>query len=419
MASSEALLISAVLQTADFTVVSGHGVNDGMFITHGDEFRYILRHVAKHGSVPSKPAFKAKFPDFTIYKVTETAAFCDDVKQEYARGAMSDLLDKSIDLLVKGSVDQAMEKLGTELLRIQATVQDVQEDYDLTVDWEATYRDVMARIDRVRKHGTAGVPTGFDTLDLATGGLQPGWFTIMAARLGVGKTWSMVHMATNAALSGYSAMYWSLEQSKHQIAMRTHTSMSRVLCKEPFRNRDLMRGHGFDLQEYKDFLGALDDKLQGRLVVNDTQRGGVGPMEIAASIERDMPDILFIDYITLLRMKGDGGWLSAADLSRSIQQVGQRYQVPIVAASQLNRAAIGNDDDPGTLSRTDSLGHDADLIVMAAKKSTSVRKFSIPKFRHGEDGQMWFVKWKVNTGDIEEISGDEAGTLIEQDNEVD
>lgn len=420
MAHPEDLLLSAVLRTGDLKTVYNHGVSQEMFLVRMDEWRWIEQQYSRYGKVPSKEAFRHKFPDMTIYRVDDVGTFSGDVKQEFARASLTDLMDRAVDLMMKGKVDKALNELGSDLLSIQAAVLDQQHDYDLTIDWNGTYEAVKRRIERVQRTGRAGVPTGFGTLDLITGGLQPHWLTFLGARLGMGKTWTMVRMATEAALTGHTALYYSLEQSEHEIAMRMHTKLSRELWGETFRHRDLMRGGGFDLQSYRDFLGNLDDLLPGRLVVNDTSRGRVGPMTVAAGIEREEPDVVFIDYLTLMKQQGDGGWLSIAELTSSLQQVAQRYPVSMVVAAQLNRTAVGSEEpDPGTFGRGDTIGQDADLNIMVFKKSVSVRKLSVPKFRHGEDGQNFFVRWKPNTGDLDECSGDEAGALIESDRETD
>jgi replicative DNA helicase len=250
--------------------------------------------------------------------------------------------------------------------------------------------------------------------------MQPGWLGIVGGRLGTGKTWIMAKMACEAAIAGFSVLFYSLEQSRHEIAMRTHTLLSAKLYDEVFRSSDLQRGYGLDIDAYQEFLKSLEETLPGRLVINDASRGRVTPMTVAAAVEREEPDLVLIDYLTLMGMKGDGGWQSVGDLSSSLKQLALRYEVPIIVGSQLNRNAIREDSpDPGTLSRSDSVGHDADMIVTITKKSKQVRKMSLIKFRHGMDGQQWFCSWKPNIGGIDEITGDEASDLMEQDKLVD
>jgi replicative DNA helicase len=401
-------------------MTTAQGLTPVMFTVFTKEWDYIHRYYLQHNRIPGKDSFRQKYPDFVIYKVDDVGAHCDDVKAEYARFTVTNLLDNAIDLMQKGRIDQAMTSLGTDLLKTQSILADQGGDYSITTDFERTLEEVEARIERQHRTGWAGVPSGLGTLDLVTGGIQPGWLAILGGRLGQGKTWLLARFAVEAALKGYSAMFWSLEQSQNEIAMRTHTLLSAVLGPVTFHASDLQRGYGLDVSEYRTFLTGLEDNLSGRLVINDSTRGKVTPMTISAAIERELPDIVFIDYLTLMGMKGDGGWLSVADLSSSLKQIALRYEVPIWVGSQLNRQAVRDvSPDASTISRSDSVGHDADLITTVAQKSKSVRLVSIPKFRHGNDGQAFYIKWKPNRGEIEEISGDEASDLIDDDKLVD
>lgn len=404
----------------DFKGTVAARLNPSMFIAHPDEWKFIDGHYRKHGKVPGKEAFKQKFPDFTIYKTDDLTVYCDDVKQAYTRDTVTRLIESAIEHIEAGDIDKAMGQLGTDLLRTQAILADHEEDFDITAHYEHTLAVVEQRILRAASTGWAGVPTGFGTIDVATGGVQPGWLAILGGRLGAGKTWAMVRMAAEAAFKGYSVMFYSLEQSKSELSMRMYTLLSKYIGSNVFRTSDMQRGYGLDMGMFREWLAALEEQLEGRLVINDSSRGRVSPMVVAAAIERERPDIVFIDYLTLMAMKGDGGYLSVGDLSASLKQIALRYGVPIWVGSQLNRSAVrDNAPDASTLSRADSVGHDADLIVTVAAKSTSVRIIAVPKFRHGREPDMFHVKWKPNIGDIEEISGNEAETLLEEDKQVD
>lgn len=415
-ASPEALLLSAVIRKDDLSAFTRTGVMIEMFTGHREEAEWFIAFMDKYNKVPPRSALLQKFPEFTIYKVDSVDYYADEVKQAYARSAVTDLLDDAVQLILDGNLDKAVEQMSTQLLHVQAVVQDANDDYDLATDWEKTYNSAKLRVDRVCAGQRAGVPTGWSTVDLNTGGLQPGWMVIFGGRLSAGKTWGMIRMAHEAVVNGYTALYMSLEQPRDQIAMRTHTMLSQALGGEVFRHLDLQRGSGFDLMDYKKFLQSLEEQVPGRFVINDTSRGRVGPIQVAAAIEREEPDIVFVDYMTLMKQNGDGGWLSVADLSASMQQLAQRYEIPVVLGAQLNRTAMGDDEpDAGQIGRSDAVGQDADLVIMVTKKTNSVRKMSLAKNRHGPDGLTWMVRWKPNTGDIEEITGNEAEKLIEDD----
>lgn len=421
MANPEALLLSAVLRTGDVKAAIAQGITPDMFDAFYDEWLWVSQHHGRHGKAPTKSAFQQKFPEAQLYRVDDVIVAAADVRRQHAERSLSKVMDQAIDMMVKGQIEPAMKKLQTDLLVIQSQVMEpTDNDYDLATSWQATYEEVKKRVARVSTMGRAGIPTGFHGLDQATGGLQPGWMTIVGARLGAGKTWTMVQMAAEAALAGYQVCYYSLEQSRHQIAQRSHAIFSRRYWPGgTFRPMDLMRGTGFNLASYREFLAELPEIVPGSLTINDASRGRIGPMQVASDVEREGYDIVFIDYLTLMKMQGDGGYVSIGQLSSSVQQIGQRYEIPMVAASQLNRSAA-NSEAPGaeTLTGADSIGHDADMLLTIAKKSKSVRLMTQLKFRHGPDGGKWFIRWQPNDGIIEECTGDEAGELIERDNEV-
>lgn len=414
MSHPEDLLITSLIKSGDSKTLVKQGVTKDLFILRDREWKWIDKYIAKHGKPPSKAAYKAKFPNNPFYASadgTDLENFCEEVKLSFSRHRMTEIMDNAIDLLMSGQIDHAMSSLGTELLQVQAIVADAQDDYDTATDWKESYEEVKERILRVKKTGSAGIPTGFPALDEESGGFQPGWLSIISARTGVGKTWTMVRSATEAAMNGYTVLYYSLEQSRHQIAYRTHNFLSRHYGKEVFKSTALMRGEGFDLLEYRDFLKDLENNLPGQIIINDTRRGRVNPMTVAAGIERTDPDVVMVDYMTLMAMEGDGGWQSVGKLSTDLKQIGERFEVPIVCGSQLNRS--------GEISRADSISHDADMMIRLTKKSQHVMKMQMDKFRHGQDGFHWFCEYNPTAGVYDEISQQDADEIMASDGEVD
>jgi replicative DNA helicase len=99
-----------------------------------------------------------------------------------------------------------------------------------------------------------------------------------------------------------------------------------------------------------------------------------------------------------------------------LKQLAQEYQVPIVVASQLNRTS-GMQKDIGveSLSQSDAIGQDADGVIMTQKITPSVRKFSLPKYRHGPDGYHWYCEFKPHKGIFKEVNGERVEELKDID----
>lgn len=416
----ENLLISAVVQSGEYQHLAAQGITSSMFHTYDQEASWLEKYIQKNGKAPSKQALRQTFPDFTIFKVDDVQHWCSEVVRTHKQQSIINLMDDALNMVDAGDEDTALSMVQTGVQRINAVTAGVRNDFDVFENWDEVYDSVSARVDRVRAHGHAGVPTGFTTLDSITGGMQPGWFGVVAARLGQGKTWCAVRMAWAAAITGHKVHYFSLEQSKLQIAMRVHAFGSRQFSSETFNPMDLNRGKGFDIRKYKQFLQDMQSKRgNGQFRINDTSRGMVTPSTIAAVIESEQPDIVFIDYLTLLGAETDD-WRGTAKLSSSIQSTAQRFDTPIMALSQVNRLGISK-EPPGAehLSQADAIGQDADLVLTMTQLSKNVQKMKLAKFRHGQGGDSWWAKFSPGTGEYEEIDHAAAEAQIEADQESD
>jgi replicative DNA helicase len=414
----EALLISSILRTGDSTTHFRKGITSAHFHLHKTEMEWIEGYIQKHRKAPSKVTFKSKFPNFQTYQADDVEHFSDEVKSEHVRWTLMSLLEDSIDLIAADDADQALKKLQAGLITVQSQTQGESIDFDLISDWETTYGEVSQRVDRVLRTGHAGIPTGFRTLDLVTGGLQPGWLCIVGARLGQGKTFTLIRMSLAAVALGHKVQFFSLEQGKTQISIRAMAFLSKQYGPELFKSMDLSRGRGFDIRAYRKFVEQLKDSVSGKFLVNDTSRGRVSPLTIQAACEKNQPDMVMVDYLTLMQMQGDGGWQSVAALSAALKGLGEQYQIPMIAGSQINRMGISK-EPPGAehLSQADNIGHDADLLITQMQLSKSVLKMKVAKFRHGPTGDVWWCKFKPNIGEFEEVSGDEAEVLKDADAE--
>ena len=415
-AKTEALLISAVLRQGDHKTPVLAGVKESWFATYPEQWEWINRYINRHRKAPSKTLFRSKFPDFQIVQADDVEYCIAELRDEYLKRSLVLAVDTVIDK-IKDDEDVAttIEVLQKQLISLQADGFGNANEADVLDDWEATYSEVARRYERATERGIAGIPTGFDTLDLVTNGPQEGDYWIVAARLGQGKTWTLLKMACTAVYNGFTVQYDALEQTRTQIAMRAHSFLSSAHAKSSFQSSDLMRGKDFDLLAYREFLKNLKENLNGRLVVNDTSRGRVTPASIAAQIERNKPDVVFIDYLTLMNSHA-GDWQAIAGLSAELKGIAMRYGVPIIAAAQINRTAIG-EDLPGAehLAGADAIGQDADAVITMKQVSRHVVKMKLAKYRHGLDGQVWFNEFRPNSGRFVEISGDDAQDIISED----
>jgi replicative DNA helicase len=415
--SPELLLISAILKKQDHLTAAARGVTPDMFHAYPEEYEWLEDYVNRYSRVPSITTFRGKFPEFVPKKVDDVEHFCEEVRENHARICMQKGLNEIVQDLRSGDIRKALLNLHSVGITVESQYLGSSGDSDVFTNWQDTYEEVQRRADRVKNFGIAGIPTGFPTIDEELGGFQPGWLVVVAARLGNGKTWALVRMSVAAAFSGLSVQYDALEQSRAEIAMRVHTFASSEYGREIYRNTDLVQGRNFSSADYKKFLQDMRNKVQGKFHIADATRGAVSTMTLASQIERNQPDALYIDYLTLMNNGDFDDYRGAAKLSAGLKQLAGRYRLPIIAAAQLNRSAANGRDLHGadTLAESDSIGRDADVVLTMRQLSKRVLAMRVAKNRHGNGGQILYISFDPNIGKLEEITFDEAQDLKMED----
>jgi replicative DNA helicase len=412
--SNELLLISAMLRTKDHILPASRGISSKMFKGYQTEYAWIEDYVAMHGRTPSIGAFRSAFEDVYLKKVDDLEYFIEQVREENSTRVLRKGLNDVIAKLKAGDTKGAIEQLSSASVAAEASYLGHGADGDIFRDYDDIKQEVLRRKRQQKKTGFAGIPTGFPTLDELTSGIQPGWFVVVTARTGVGKTRSLVRMACAAAFSGYNVQYDALEQTRPEIAMQVHAFASSEFGQGVFKSLDLAQGNGYDTKSYLKFLQDMKGTVQGRMHVADNTRGSITHPTMAAQVERNRADVLYLDHLTLV--DGVEDHQSAANLSSSLKKMATKYRIPVITAAQINRGGIGKKiQDTGDIGVSDKIGQDADLVINVQKFSKNVVLMRVIKFRHGPSGQVFYLKFDPNQGVMEEITYDEAMDMKDQD----
>ena len=416
MASTpEVGLISAVVRQGDHQTLLDQGISEEFFHGFPDEGKWLLHYIYTYKRAPSKPAFKAQFPEFRVIAVDDVGHYSDLVRKRHSEILTSGVISKAADQLSLGNVQKAIETMHTGAIKV-ASVCNVMHDNDIIGDWETDYKEFLLRKQKYEEEGFAGIPTGFPTFDERIGGFTTG-LHIVSARLGQGKSWLLLSMAVTALIAGKSIQFDSLEMPRAQVSGRVHALLSKQYGNKVFDNISLAQGKNIDPAEYRKFLQGLRKNLRSRMHVMDSSKGRMGVLDVQGQIERNEPDIVYIDYITLMKMAGED-WSSVVKLSNDLTILANEYGIPIICAAQLNRDAATKRDDPGGpehLARGDSIGQDATSVF--ANRLTSKRTMILKnvKNRHGEGGITIHLHYEPTAGIIREISYDKYLDLRDQD----
>lgn len=413
----ELLVISAVLQTDGAKKALSSGVTRDWFHAYRREWEWVENYLSQYGKTPDPGTFVVMWPKIKLLKTTDLDFGLEQLREHHIRQSLAKLMASVADELVQGAdntmlIGAAQQKLST----LQTQTQGVTNEATLH-DYDEPYLDLLRRIQQTQATGAAGIKTGIATLDKVTGGPLPGDLWIVGARLGQGKTFTMVKMATTAAMAGHDVLFSSLEMSRVQMMYRFHAFLSRAIGGTQIKIGELTKGLIADPFVYRDFLQDLPNKVPGHLTVNDTARGKVTVPGLAAQIEKHNPEIVFVDYLGLMATPGE--WASVAEVSAGLKSLAMRYKIPIVAAAQINRSGASNNQNPGAehLAGSDAIGQDADLLLTQRQRSAHLLMLSIVKNRHGKAGSTFPVAFYPNTGRFEEVDQDQAQEILDKDRE--
>lgn len=183
----------------------------------------------------------------------------------------------------------------------------------------------------------AQVMTGFTGLDALLGGLQKSDLIVLAARPSLGKTSLALNIARNAAINqGACVAVFSLEMARESVVQRLLASESGVDSK-------YIRLGQFNENDELKIMEASGILSEAPIYVDDSPQ--VRAIDIRSKARRlqfeHKIDLIIVDYIQLI--SGDGRnenrVQELSKITRSLKILARELNVPVLAVSQLSRAA--------------------------------------------------------------------------------
>ena len=239
-----------------------------------------------------------------------------------------------------------------------------------------------------------GLSTGLVDLDRAISGLNKSDLILLAARPGMGKTSMALNILLEAGKkSGKNVVFFSLEMSREQLAMR-------LIASECFvDNKKLVTGKLTD-DDWEKVAAAADSLNQSKILIDDDSTVTVA--DINAKCRRvDNLGLVIIDYLQLMQSaggktrSGDNRQQIVSDISRSLKIMAKELNVPVLCLSQLSRANEGRTDKRHMLSdlrESGAIEQDADIVMFLYREgyynkdteNPNLAECIIAKNRHGE-----------------------------------
>ncbi|MFR8971128.1 MAG: replicative DNA helicase [Gemmiger sp.] len=228
--------------------------------------------------------------------------------------------------------------------------------------------DTMQKLSGADRDKFAGIPTGFNYLDTVLTGLGRSDLIILAARPGMGKTSFALNIATNVARQQkVPTIIFSLEMTCEQLTDRILSSTANI-DSQAFRTGRLNNSdwNDFRLRRFcitfpftwmSSGISVPEIKAKIRTINQDPKKEKIG--------------LVIIDYLQLMQSakRTESRVQEISDITRNLKIMAKELNVPVIALSQLSRAAektTGRSDHRPQLSDlrdSGSIEQDADVVL--------------------------------------------------------
>lgn len=393
---SQNMIINKTLNTKDISVVTLNDLTADYFFNYKAEFLFILNHYKTYGAVPDKVTFVNSFPDFELQEVSEPDNYLlEQLYKDYNTNYIATRFNSMKKMLENDKTDEAVQYLldSVEHLHSGSVLQPV----DILKD-TSRYDHYLERTTNWNQYY---ISTGFPELDKIIGGIDcKNENMVIAARTGIGKTQTMVKMAVAALVQGKNVGIFEGEMAEDKLGYRIDTFLGHI------KNTAINRGDLYIQQEYKKYIDGLSIANYGTLrVLTPNGAGGkVTVNTLRAFIEKYHLDILFVDQYSLLEdtSYAKTSFERVGNIAKEIKQLQVKYQIPIIAVSQMNRTK--NEDgsqDTTQIGLSDMIPQYATVLLMLDRDKNDRNKLTINivKARDGGDGNKldYVVNWDLGT----------------------
>jgi replicative DNA helicase len=275
---------------------------------------------------------------------------------------------------------------------------------------QETYTNLSHLVEN--RGSVTGIPTGFTGLDEMTSGFQPSDLIVLAARPSVGKTAFVLNIAQNIAIRGHVGVgLFSLEMARSQLALR-------ILSSETGIESQLLRTGYFRDKDWLLLGETIAQLAEAPIYIDDTP--GISIMEMRSKARRLKAEhdigLIMVDYLQLMQGSGrtESRQQEVAEITRALKALARELNVPVIAISQLSRAAEQRNDKRPNLSdlrESGEIEQAADLVMLLYRedyydKETEKKnqiEVIVAKHRNGPVGDVSLVFLK-NIGKFANMS---------------
>ena len=400
----ESKLISKALSSRDLAPLFSRNVNEAWFVDPDNKkmWNLIRDHFFKYAECPSLEVINSNFPNYKLIDVQDSTDYLiDSMLTQRRKASTVGMISQAIESIEKFEDHEgALVKLQSGLIRLEEDGLSSTSDIDITDDPMRRWEDYEYR---KQNPGLLGIPTGFNTMDKATSGLQKGQLIVIVAPPKTGKSTLALQIAQNVHMHGAVPMFQSFEMSNTEQVSRYDAMRARV------SHQRMMTGTLTPEEEsrYKTKLKNMGDMTHKFWLVDSA--AGSTVTGIACKIQVHHPNVVFIDgtYLMIDEQTGEANTPQAlTNITRSLKRLAQKFQIPIVISTQvLNWKMRKGQVTADSIGYSSSFHQDADVIFGLQKQDENVDDTRLLKVLASRNSGLTQVDmlWDWDTGQFREL----------------
>jgi replicative DNA helicase len=392
----ERKLVNAVVQRSNVESLLLSGIKEEHFSEEENReiFTFMTEHFRKYKTSPSAEIVSNAFPDHLFETEQDTLQYLKDeflkvVKRRYAMIAIHELADALEDGELVGDIDALFLEKSRELSQIVPVAELSRfKDMDKRIVAYESGEDILD-----------GILMGIPDFDFVTSGIQSHEYVTISGFSGTGKSTLAQWMLFNAYMQGKTPMYISLEMEAKALLRKWDTMAMNFeyqrLKRQRLSDEDLLRW-----KERAEIVREADNDI---IILDDV--AGCTVDRVYAELTRYQPDILCIDYITLMDTPRSAGgtqmWEKVVTLTRQLKQTSRTLGIPIIGVAQTNRSGYQTGAQLDNIAFSQSIVNDSDIILGLAARDEEMERNKRQTIRllKNRDGRVKEsdLLWKMET----------------------
>jgi len=342
----------------------------------------------------NKDVIKTKFPKLETIIDTYLLPVDTSVYKAY--------LDEFLHLYNNNRVERFGESILSKKITYNNIYEEMEElikDVNSNVDNNIIYiSDVIEELTNnltSSEKPVEGLLTYIKDLDTRLDGLKKGDYIVIAGRPSMGKSALGSYIAYKNTLNNVPVLYFSLEMGYKQLITRMFASELEI---ELYKLK-----RGLLNEAEKTAVRNTQESFRNMpIIIDETATLDLSVIQSKIQkIKLKYPNLglVIVDHIQLMEGAGGNRNEIIGDISRGFKVIAKKFQLPVIAISQLSRLCESREDKRPILSdlrESGSIEQDADVVIMLYRDHyynynpyhENLCEINIAKFREGEVGKI-------------------------------